>query len=279
MEPERNEVYERIPWETLEEKKPDRQWLMLAVAGAIVLGALTYTWAANRAAPTVASTTVAAANAPTPAAAAPPAAAPAPVTTTAVTVPVLAAEADLYAVHPERAIDRAMAHAEWFVEEYLTIDGSEESRATLTALLPAGVPLPVAVEGTRVFVEWVRAMTVEEVGELSYRVTVLARTLAAEAGADYVRQPVLSLEVDVSVADAGARVVTAPTLAPASIGEAYPLAMGEVPDEVGTTALQQVGGTEVVGGTQGGDGTWQVIVMAPGAAGVARPVSVAVPAA
>ena len=71
----------------------------------------------------------------------------------------------------------------------------------------------------------------------------------------------------------------APTLAPASIGEAYPLAMGEVPDEVGTTALQQVGGTEVVGGTQGGDGTWQVIVMAPGAAGVARPVSVAVPAA
>ena len=35
MEPERNEVYERIPWETLEEKKPDRQWLMLAVAGAI----------------------------------------------------------------------------------------------------------------------------------------------------------------------------------------------------------------------------------------------------
>ena len=40
MEPERNEVYERIPWETLEDKKPDRQWITLGVAGAIVLGAV-----------------------------------------------------------------------------------------------------------------------------------------------------------------------------------------------------------------------------------------------
>ena len=36
MEQERNEVYERIPWETLDQKKGDRQWIMFAVAGAIM---------------------------------------------------------------------------------------------------------------------------------------------------------------------------------------------------------------------------------------------------
>jgi hypothetical protein len=276
---ERTEVYERIPWETLEEEKPDRQWIMLAAAGAIVLGALAYTWANNRAVPAQATTVSATVPASTaPVAAAPPAAPVAPATSAAPSAPVLTAEADLYAVHPERAIDRAAAHAEWFVAEYLTVDGSEESRAMLTALLPGGVPLPVAPEGARVFVEWVRAMAVEEIGELSYRVTVLARTLAAPAGGDYVRQPALSVEVDVSTAGPTPAVVMVPVVALASPGETHQLQMAEVPDDVGATALQASGGTEVVGGVQDADG-WRVIVMAPGADGVGRPVTVSVPAA
>jgi hypothetical protein len=275
--PERNEVFERIPWETLEERKPDRQWMMLAVAGAIVLGALAYTWSNNRAAPVPITTTLAPAPATQAAAAAPPAA-PA-VSGTTVPTPVVTAEADLYAVHPERAIDRAIAHAEWFVAEYLTVDGSEESTATLAALLPVGIPLPVAPDGTRVFVEWVRAAEIEEIGDLTYRVTVLARSLAAEAGGDYVRQPPLGLDVDVSVAGDAAQVLSAPRVAPAVIGQAHQLPIGEVPEEVATAAMQDSGGTEVVGGVQGGDGGWQVIVMAPGPGGVARPVTVSVPAA
>jgi hypothetical protein len=290
MEPERNlerdEVYERIPWETLEEKKPDRQWMMLAVAGAIVLGALAYTWTSSRAAPAPATTVVAPAPASTaPVAAAPPAAPVAPATSAAMAsppaspapAPVMTAEADLYAVHPERAIDRAAAHAEWFVAEYLTVDGSEESHAALSALLPAGVPLPVAPDGSRVFVEWVRAVSVEEIGELAFRVTVLARSLAAAAGGDYVRQPPLSLEVDVSVADQAAQVMMAPSIAPASPGPAHKVQMTEVPEDIGAAALQTSGGTEVVGGVQDGNG-WRVIVMAPGTDGVGRPVTVSVPA-
>jgi hypothetical protein len=189
------------------------------------------------------------------------------------------AEADLFAVHPERAIDRAMAHAEWFVAEYLTVDGSEESRATLGALLPVGVPLPSAEVGTRVFVEWVRATAVEEIGDLTYRVTVLARSLAAETGADYVRQPPLVFDIDVSIAGDSARIVTAPRVAAALISEAHSLSMSEVPEEVGAAAMQQSGGTEVVGGVQGGDGSWDVIVMTPGPGGVVRPLAVVVPAA
>ncbi|MGH8951872.1 MAG: hypothetical protein ACRDX9_10630, partial [Acidimicrobiia bacterium] len=152
MEPERNEVYERIPWETLEEKKGDRQWLMFGLAGAIVLGALAYSFMSNRPAPVPVDTTTVttpgvAEEAPSPVTTAPPVPALPP---TASTVPVVTAEADLYAVHPERVIDKVAAHAEWFVTEFLTVDGSEEGRASLTALMPAGVPLPAAAEGTRV---------------------------------------------------------------------------------------------------------------------------------
>ncbi len=280
MEPERNEVYERIPWETLEEKKPDRQWLMLTVAGAIVLGSLAYAWTSSRAAPGPATTTPALAAPSTVAAASSaPAVSAVAVTSAPAQAPVVTAEADLYAVHPERAIDEATAHAEWFVAEYLTVDGSEESRATLSALLPAGVPMPVAPDGSRVFVEWVRSIGVEEVGELTYRVTVLARSLAAAGGDDYVRQTPLRLEVDVSVTDAGPQVIAPPMIGSTPVGEAHPLPMTEVPEDVAASALQGSGGTEVVGGVQAAGGAWQVIVMAPGADGVVRPVTIPVPAA
>ena len=72
MESERNETYERIPWETLDEKKPDRQWLMMAVAGAVVLGAIAYSFMSNRPAPVPVASSVAAADPETTAATAPP---------------------------------------------------------------------------------------------------------------------------------------------------------------------------------------------------------------
>jgi hypothetical protein len=278
MEPERNEVYERIPWETLEEAKPDRQWLVFGIAGAIVLGALAYSFTSNRpAAMPVAST-------PPPAgsslqsvvpsqAAEPPVAAP-PIPSTA---PVVTAEADLYAVHPERLIDRVAAHAEWFVAEYLTVDGSEESRATLTALLPAGVPLPAAPEDARVFVEWVRATEVEEIGPLDYRVTVLARSLSASGEEAYSRQPALEISVDVSMATEAPQVMTAPRVAQVELGPSPQLSLETVPDDVAAAALELSGAAEVVGGTVGREGEWEVIVLATGRDGVTRPVSVVVP--
>ena len=276
MEPERNETYERIPWETLEEKSPDRHWMMMAVAGAVVLGALAYSFMSNRPAPiTVASTLAAAVPETTRMASPVPQAAAQPVATTA---PVVTAEADLYAVHPERVIDRAVAHAEWFVAEYLTMDGTEEGRAALTALLPAGVPMPAAADGTRVFVEWVRASAVEEVGQLVYRVTVLARSLAAAFNEEYQRQPPLQVEVDVSVAGDMPQVVMAPRVSPAQPGPTHQLTLVTVPGEVGETALQQSGGTEVVGGLQTPDGGWRVVVLAATPDGVSRPVSVPIPA-
>ena len=138
MEPERQEVYERIPWETLEKKGSDRQWLLYAVAGSVVLGALAYSFIRNQPAEIPPPATAEAASA---AVSSVPA-----TTTTAVPVapqastvasPLVVAEADLYAVDPERLIDQAATHAEWFAVEFVAYDGSERSAKTLAGLLPA----------------------------------------------------------------------------------------------------------------------------------------------
>jgi len=276
VESERNEVYERIPWETLEEPKSDRQWLWFGLAGAIVLGAIAYSFMSNRPSTTPPATTAVIVQEAPPPETVPAQALPPAISPTVSTTPVVTAEADLYAVHPERVIDRVAAHAEWFVAEYLTVDGSEQSRATLTSLLPAGVPLPLAPEGTRVFVEWVRTATVEEVAPLTYRATVLARSLAAEGDGAYERQATVEVTVEVSLAAEMPQVVMPPMVEPVTVAAAHQLTLVAVPEEIGAMAVELSGGSEIVGGIQTETGGWRVVLLAPGLDGVSRPVTVSV---
>ena len=273
MERERNEVYERIPWETLERKGGDRQWWMIAVAGAIVLGALAYSFMSNR--PISVPTQPVEATATTVAAL--PVATVAPPPVADLSGPTVVAEADLYAVDPERLIDQATAHAEWFVAEFIGVDGSEESQATLASLLPAGIPPPAAPESTRVFVEWVRAVSVEELAPLHYRVGVLVRSLVAQGEEAYRRVPPMLATVEVMVAEDGARVVLPPTLTPLPAPQPEPLTLAEVPSDVQQAAMTKAGATAVVGGIQTATGEWEVVVVAPGPDGVSRPTTVNVP--
>ena len=278
MDTERNEVYERIPWETLEAKGGDRQWWMFALAGAIVLGALAYSFMSNRPVemPTQSTVVAAASLAQAPIATAAPGTVPvAPVPE--VGAPVVVAEADLYAVAPERILERAAAHAEWFVAEYIGVDGSEESRQALAALMPAGVPTPSPPESTRVFVEWVRAVGIEELQPLDYRVTVLVRSLLANGEEPYRRQPPFTVTVDVRATESGAQVLMPPVFGELTHPDPMPLTLVPVPDEVGTAAMSASGGSEVIGGLQGSAGGWMVVVTAPGPDGVPRPVTVPVP--
>ena len=277
METERNEVYERIPWETLESKGRDRQWWMFALAGAIVLGALAYSYMSNRPVPVAAQPTVE-----VPSTVADPAT-PDPLPRTIpppvpdVGGPVVVAEADLYAVAPERLLDQATAHAEWFVSEYIGVDGSEESARALSALMPAGVPAPQPPDSTRVFVEWVRAIGIEELEPLNYRVTVLIRSLLATGEDPYRRQAPFTATVDVRISETGAQVVLPPVLAPVSNAEPMPLALLPVPAEVEAAATSASGASEVMGGVQSPAGGWLVVVSAPGPDGVTRPMTVPVP--
>jgi len=268
MEHEREEVFERIPWETLERRGGDRQWLVYALAGAVVLGALTYSFMRNQptSLPPVAgavTTTV-----------------PAISTTSAnlgstpstVASPVVVAEADLFAIDPERLLDEAVSHAEWFAVEYVSVDGSEQSRGILGSLLPEGVPLPVAPEGTQVFVDWARARATTQTGPVSFEIEVLVRSLASSDDSGFTRQTPLSLTVGVEFDDDGApRVTTVPSLAEATPGPASKLVLSEVPEEL--IGQMDLGESEVLGGVQRSDGDWDVVVIVAGPDGVKRPVT------
>ncbi len=267
MEPDRQEVYERIPWETLEKKSGDRRWLVYAIAAAVTVAALAYSFTRNQPVEIASQ------------------AQPVPTSAPAVTVedtasspstltsPVVVAEADLYAVDPERLLDQAVSHAEWFAVEYISFDGSEESAEVLASLLPPDVPLPDAPEGTQVFVDWVGAQTVNQTGPLRFDVQVLVRSLASAGDAGFVRQsPRLAL-VPVEFDDGGRpRLSGLPSVEQALASSPGVSSLQPLPGELETQIASQYG--EVLGGNQMPDGSWQVAVMATGADGVRRPVTI-----
>ncbi|MFV1961094.1 MAG: hypothetical protein ACC658_04595 [Acidimicrobiia bacterium] len=272
MDEERQEVYERIPWETLEKQGGDRQWLVVAVAGAVAVGALAYSFMKSQPAPAPAPTPVAAAvtDPPVTLATAPAA----PVTTSQ--TPLLLAEADLYAIEPERFIDQAKALAEWFAVEYFAVDGSEQSQATLGSLMPSGVPLPEAPSGTQVFVDWVGVQSVTETAPLAYDIGVLVRSLMAQADGGFVRQPTRLATIGVVIGDDGLPRVARPPSVTMSTGSS-PLTMTLTP--LPASIQEQVESVygSVVGGEQLEDGRWRVVAMVEGVDGVRRPTVVTVP--
>jgi len=265
MDHDRQEVYERIPWETLERKGGDRQWIVYAVAGAVTLGALAYSFTRNQ--PVAPQASPVASTAP----ASPPMSnTDSPPSTVA--SPIVVAEADLYAVEPERLIDRASAHAEWFAVEYMALDRSDESRRLLASLLPAGTPLPEAPEGLQVYVDWVRTVRVTPSGPVSYQVEVLVRSLVSDPEGGFVRQPPMLVGVEIEIGDDGeAHLAGVPSISAAQVTAAPELALVPVPDEV--LAEAQLEG-EVLGGVRSSDGTWEIVVMADGPDGVRRPVTI-----
>lgn len=258
----REEVYERIPWETLERPPRDNNRLVLAVAGAVVVGALSFSLVRNQPA-------------------APPATVTAPVTTPATTpvtvaAPVLRSEADLYAVEHEHLSAHAVAHAEWLVVEYVSYDGSGAARDTLESLLPIGVPLPQAPEGTQVYVDWARSTSVTEVGNFGFEVEVLVRSMVAAPGEGFVRQAPFLLVVDVFIGPDGIpRAARPPRSANLPTPTSLTIALGGLPESL-HEEVESVYGT-VVGGEQLTDGRWRVVVMVRDQDGVTRPRTVIVP--
>lgn len=190
MEHERDEVYERIPWETLEKKSNDRQWLIYVGAGAVTLGALAYSFVRNQ--PVSPPGEPVAAEAPittaTPSVAEPPPEA-------AVEDPVIHAEADLFAADPELLMAEAATFAEWFAVEYFSYDGSESP--ILAGMLGPGIPMPTAAEGIQVYVDWIGVRTVTQTGPLSFEVDVLVRSLLSSDESGFVRQPIRQATVPV----------------------------------------------------------------------------------
>lgn len=270
METERNEVYERIPWEHLDKKGSDKQWLLVGLAGAVALGALAYSFMKNQPVePFAAPATVAPATAATT-----PSSAIVTSSSTVATVasPVVVSEADLYAIDPQQLADVASAHAEWFAVEYFSVDGSTESSEALRELMPEGVPLPEAPAGTQVFVDWVGTRRIDQTGDFDFAVEVLVRSLVSTPDSGFTRQPVRLIEVDVSLGiDGEPMIMAAPVLLDAAPVSAGSLELTDIPDDV-RAAVSDSGSP--VGGILRADGAWSVVVMSTGSDGVTRPVMV-----
>lgn len=269
MDQERQEVYERIPWETLERKGRDPNRMVVAVAGAVALGALAFSFVRNQPVTSVPPT-------PGPVLEAPGVPAETVMPPATVATPLMVAEADLYAVDEERLLDLAMAHAEWFAVEFFAVDGSERSRLTLAALLPEGVPVPEAPVGTQVFVDWVRASSVSEVAPLVYQVEVIVRSLVTGSEGGFSRQPTRLALIEVVVGTDGLpRVTRPPVLVDEPIPTPHVLTLAGVPDQVRQSVEASHG--PVVGGEQLADGGYRVVAMVTDADGVSRPQTVVVP--
>lgn len=220
MGEEQDEIYERIPWESIERPAEDRRWLVYAIAGAITLGSLTYSFVSRPAvAPMAAETTVASPAAPSIDVV------PDPAEETwdgeQVPPPLVMSEADLMAVEPDALVDLAVAHAEWFAYEYMAFDGSDRSSELLRTLLPAGVPVPESPSGNQVWVDWARAREVTQLQPSLLDVVVIVRSLMSVPGGEFERLPMRQLSFLVGIDGNGEPFVSsAPVVAEAGGGAA-----------------------------------------------------------
>ncbi len=262
MESERNEIYERIPWETLEGPQGDKRWLAYAIAGAIAIGALVFSFVRSQPLPAPVATS------PSMVSVSPVATAPAPATPVQ-TSPMVIAEADLYAVDVESYMRAAAGYAELAAIEYFeTGEGSAEP-----GLMPSGTPAAVVPRGMTVEVDWVGVGSIEAIDHFDYEVEVLVRSRTRSANGELVRQPTRSAVFRISIGPDGTPHVAAPPVVTSlHIASTETLTLVDVPDAI----RAQVEATHgpVVGGEPLANGRWLVVAMALGTDGVSRPVTV-----
>lgn len=88
---------------------------------------------------------------------------------------------------PDSLMAEAAAMAEWIASDFFTVDGSGSIAEELAQILPEDSALPTEAAGHRSYVEWSRAVRVEEVASGQFRVLVVVRALAANDGEAYRR--------------------------------------------------------------------------------------------
>ncbi len=133
----------------------------------------------------------------------------------------LLTEADLRAISPDDATRAVAAHAQWFVTEWLTIDGEMSSAAR--AMVPEGTSVTSLDESARSFVESAIVTSVSEVGEAVWEASVLVRSLSAFGEGGYMRVPARVFLVTVAIGEDGPFVLDVPTPGPLPVATSAPL--------------------------------------------------------
>lgn len=207
------EELEHIPWAALAAKRPDPRLRIgaLVVVGVIAIAAGLL--AASRLSSSGDTTVPAVTD--TPVAPATPAATTAGVVDVVqpdpeVALPATAmySEADLMLISIDDEERLAVMQAEWFVRDFLTIDGDDSITERVAALVPDGTPAPIEYGSS--YVEWVHVFAVGSPSPGRYRIDVVYRLLV---GGDegYVREPVGAVAVEIAIAvDGSATLISIP---------------------------------------------------------------------
>jgi hypothetical protein len=280
--PPDDERFEHIPWEQIAPAGNRNRLIIYALAGAVLIAGLTAsivrggsdggTVAELVATPTTASPTPAANMTTT-------TLSPAPASTGSSTTAVDPvegdtepwSEADLMAFPSERIASEAAAVAEWLASDFFTVDGGTEIPRDLVDALPEGSPLPVGLPGSHSFVEWARAISVEEPTPGSFDVLVVVRRLGAAEGENYQRMPPIAVLIRLAWTEEGWSVGDLPALADSPLlVQAPSWSENEVPTEVAAAVTASTGG-EVVAGVTVGD-VWRLVVQMEDSTGVTWPI-------
>jgi hypothetical protein len=205
-------------------------------------------------------------------------------TTAAATVSVASiySEADLMAIAVEPETRLAVMEAEWFVQDYFTVDGDEQASELLTEIL-GDVALPHNQPSGPSYVEWARAFAVASPAPGRYVVDVAFRTLAAPPGGEFTRMPVrgVAMTFDIDL-DGTAKIVDlpSPTALPAVAAMSEPVGTSATaPEEVITAALRFVKAAgeqpEITDVSQDGS-SWRFVIEVTDVSGNRWPMAVVV---
>ena len=287
--PPDDERFEHIPWEQIAPTGNRNRWIIYALAGAVLIAGLTASIVrgGGPSAELVATPTTAAPAEASPATVSPTTGAnvttttlpssPASTGSSASTVDSVEghsepwSEADLMAFPSERIASEAAAMAEWLASDFFTVDGGTEIPRDLGHALPEGSPLPVGLPGSRSFVEWARAISVEEPTPGSFDVLVVVRRLGAAEGENYQRMPTIAVLIRLAWTEEGWSVADLPAMADSPLlVQAPSWSENEVPQELAAAVTASTGG-EVVAGATVGDG-WRLVVQMEDSTGVTWPI-------
>lgn len=285
------EVFESIPWEELRDlgdtSRRRRTWYL--IAGAAVVAVLIFSVARTFSAPDpqIAATTT---TTPPVTAELPPLQSeeslqeilpPDPL----VGEPAVVTEADLRAGGDIRWEEdsllkwQAAAYSEWFVLDFFTLDGSDRRAGLQRWLNTADFG---EQSDALSYVEWVRTLQVEPLGDGRWRAVVALRRLVSTDGVGYSRLSTQAVEVVVDMAPGTPTIVDVPRFVPLPETAAGQWWMGEprqtppaaviraARDEMILSEAGTIGGEPVV--TRTGD-AWRVEWAVVDPAGIAWPVS------
>ncbi|MEA2000637.1 MAG: hypothetical protein U9N84_01925 [Actinomycetota bacterium] len=302
-EPPEFEELEQIPWSALAVKTPDSRtrlvYVALAVAATLGLGLLAVRWLLpGDGQSTVALPPVASAGDPVDEALAAGdvtvgevdaagrstvAVGPIPPESPVSAAVGLYSEADLMAIAVDDELRLATMRAEWFVQDYFTVDGDQQLAGELAALV-GDVALPHSAPTGSSYVEWARAFSTTSPAPGRYIVDVAYRVLSSATDGSFVRMPVravaITLEIDI---DGSTTIIDLPASTEVPATNSMPAAAGAPgtpPEDLIAVALLSVQGlgieAEVLEVTSDGS-AWRFIVSVADPSGIRWPITVVLP--